>query len=134
MTLRFSMPWAPSVNTYWTHAVLGGKFKKARATVFLSEAGKRYRTQAILAIREQRIVARPPDKRTRDLDNLLKGSLDALRHAGVIADDGDIDSLQVERGPVVHRGELQVEIRELGVFNEQRGLDLPMPQMAADPF
>jgi Holliday junction resolvase RusA-like endonuclease len=29
----------------------------------------------------------PPDKRHRDLDNLLKASLDALAGAGVIAND-----------------------------------------------
>lgn len=152
MTLRFSLPWPPSVNTYWTHAVLGGKFKKARATVFLSEAGKRYRSQAILTCREQRvptnavrgrlavsIVARPPDARTRDLDNLLKGSLDALKAASVIADDGDIDTLHVERGLPIREGRLELTITELGVFNEQAGLALeqpmgPGPQSTGAPF
>jgi Holliday junction resolvase RusA-like endonuclease len=79
------------VNTYWRHTVRGGKFKKAKAMVFLSEQGERYRTHAILSMNVQRvprhalkgrlavhITAYPPDRRARDLDNLPKGVLDAL--------------------------------------------------------
>lgn len=146
LTLRFTLPWPPSVNTYWRHIVLGGKFKKAQARVLLSEQGRRYQVESFAELNRQRvpkaavrgrlglrITAYPPDRRARDLDNLLKGCLDALHHAGVIADDGDIDDLHVCRGPVQSGGRLELELRELGEFNEQRGLDLPQP-MAARPF
>lgn len=126
MTLRFSLPWPPSVNTYWRHIVLGGKFKKAQARVLLSEQGRRYQVEAFAALARQQvprgavkgrlavsIVAYPPDRRARDLDNLLKSTLDALKHAGTILDDADIDILQVRRGPVRPGGELELDIAEI---------------------
>src|SRR5258706_1074719 len=58
------------------------------------------------------IVARPPNRRARDLDNLLKGVLDALQHAAVITDDSDIDDLRIRRGLVFRGGELDVRIDE----------------------
>jgi crossover junction endodeoxyribonuclease RusA len=39
-----------------------------------------------------------PDRRRRDLDNVLKSTLDSLTHAGVWDDDSQIDQLSVERG------------------------------------
>lgn len=126
---------------------MGGKWKKACARVLLSNAGRKYRSDAVVALKAARVptgavkgrlaisvIANPPDRRVRDLDNLLKGSFDALVHAGIVEDDGDFDEIVVRRGPVVRGGELRVEIRELGEFNEQRGFDLPEPQAAANPF
>jgi len=151
MTLRFSLPWPPSVNHYWQTGLIGGKRVKMRASVFLSGAGKKYRSSAILSLRSQNvpkdalkgrlaahIVANPPDARVRDLDNIVKGCLDAMKHAGVIHDDGDIDDLHIVRGLPLRDGRLQVELRELGRYYDQA--DLPLlapatPQFAAgDPF
>jgi crossover junction endodeoxyribonuclease RusA len=46
------------------------------------------------------IEAHVPDKRKRDLDNLFKAVLDSLTHAGVWADDSQIDALRIVRKPV----------------------------------
>jgi crossover junction endodeoxyribonuclease RusA len=43
------------------------------------------------------ILAYPPDRRKRDLDNVLKSLLDALMHAGVYSDDSQIDKLTISR-------------------------------------
>lgn len=149
MTLRFELPWPPSVNHYWQHIVLGGKFKKARVMVFLSDAGKKYRIAALQEIAAQhvprdavqgrlgvRIVAYPPDRRgKRDLDNLWKGVLDSLVHARVIADDGDFDDEHIVRGQIRAGGRLSIELRELGtVVCVQPTLDLRPPASAAPPF
>ena len=56
------------------------------------------------------ILASPPDLRARDLDNLPKGVLDSLTHAGVIRDDSDIDDLRIRRGPKIAGGMLDVAI------------------------
>lgn len=44
------------------------------------------------------IIAYPPDKRRRDLDNLLKAPQDSLQHAGVFHDDSQIADLRIRRG------------------------------------
>lgn len=46
------------------------------------------------------LVAYPPDRRARDLDNILKAALDALQHAQAFDDDSQIDRLIVDRGEV----------------------------------
>jgi crossover junction endodeoxyribonuclease RusA len=147
MTLRFELPWPPSVNTYWRHIVLGGKFKKAQARVLLSEQGRRYQVDALAAIAQQRVpkhalkgrlavraVAHPPDARARDLDNCWKGLLDALKHAGVIIDDGDIDDLHIVRAAKRPGGVMLLEVRELGEYHEQQGFTLEVPRTAPPPF
>lgn len=56
------------------------------------------------------IIAYPPDKRKRDLDNLVKATQDALQHAGCYENDCDIDGLRVERGDVIKGGRIKVII------------------------
>ena len=41
------------------------------------------------------IEAFPPDRRKRDLDNVLKSLLDSLTHAGVWEDDSQIQDLRI---------------------------------------
>jgi crossover junction endodeoxyribonuclease RusA len=143
MTLRFELPWPPSVNTYWRHAVVGGKWKKARAMVFLSKQAKDYRVEVLAEIAAAKVprgavrgrlgihvVAHPPSTGDHDLDNLWKGMLDALKHAGVIRDDADFDDEHIVRGAPVKGGRLRITLTELGEFNEQAALGLAF---AAEP-
>lgn len=141
MTMSFTLPWAPSTNTYWRHIILGGKHKKARAHTLLSEGGREYRVKVMAAVREQQvplnalkgrlsayITAYPPDRRRRDIDNLLKSCLDSLVHAQVIADDGDIDDLHIVRGLCVAGGRLDLKLSEVpGVVYSQTTLELALP-------
>ncbi|EFX26484.1 putative holliday junction resolvase, partial [Escherichia coli O55:H7 str. USDA 5905] len=57
-----------------------------------------------------KIIAEPPDKRRRDLDNILKAPLDALTHAGVLMDDEQFDEINIVRGQPVSGGRLGVKI------------------------
>ena len=75
----------------------------------LSQEGRAYRqavagvvvaSRAALQLRQRLVVvieARMPDRRKRDIDNLPKAVLDALTHAGVWADDEQIDDLRIWR-------------------------------------
>lgn len=44
------------------------------------------------------IIVHAPDKRKRDMDNILKVSLDAMEKANYYTDDSQIDCLRVMRG------------------------------------
>lgn len=118
-TIDLVLPYPPSVNGYWRHTMIQGKPR-----VLISAEGRKYRTQVHHAILmhtpSQRkapsgrlavnITAHAPDRRARDLDNINKGLLDALVHAGVMADDSLIDRLTVERGSIVKGGCVRVQI------------------------
>ena len=108
------LPWPPTINTYWRH--VGAK-------VLISEKGRAYRQAVCWQAQHENwhvwgdkrlavtIDAYMPDKRRRDLDNVLKAALDALTHAGVWCDDSQIDSLTIRRAPTI-AGMLKVQIEE----------------------
>lgn len=55
-----------------------------------------------------------PDKRKRDVDNPMKGFLDACSIAGVWNDDSQVDVLNIRRGEIhPHNGELIATITEI---------------------
>jgi len=100
-----TLPWPPTVNTYWRHKVTG-----RLATVYISAEGKAYRKAVNYWVMEAAMVQRylkqtgplrveieafPPDRRKRDLDNVLKSLLDSLTHAGVWEDDSQIQDLRI---------------------------------------
>jgi len=85
-TTNITLPYPPSVNTYWRSI--------GRGRVIISSRGRLYRQSVIqdvseldLPILEGRlkvtIQAWMPDKRRRDVDNITKALLDALAHAMV---------------------------------------------------
>jgi len=95
------LPWPPSMNHYW---------RRVGPRTLISREGRTFRTSvcALLGAGGPRrppaggrvalaMEAFPPDRRRRDLDNLLKPTLDALQHAGVYEDDSQIDLLVVRR-------------------------------------
>jgi len=113
--LKLTLPWPPSVNTYW---------RTFNGRMIISQKGREYRKAVQDQILLQRmkkhfdctlrvtIEAYRPDKRRRDLDNLLKATLDSLTHAGVIEDDSQIHDLRIHWGPTIG-GMLKVKIEEL---------------------
>ena len=118
------LPFPPSVNTYWRHPTKG----KLAGRHLISEKGREYRAAVQYCIGlsktrvkhmdgrlSVRIVANPPDRRQRDLDNMLKALLDALTHAGVWSDDGAIDSLSITRGEVKPPGYVTITVQQIDV-------------------
>lgn len=117
--LEIQLPWPPSTNRIWRNVVVRG-----RPQTLLSVEGRKFRAQAVqhclvakaagkkLAGRlDVSLVAMAPDRRARDLDNVLKATLDALTHAGVWLDDSQIDQLSVSRGKITKGGCLVVTIK-----------------------
>lgn len=122
-TVLVRLPYPPSVNKHW---------RSHKGRVLISAEGRAYRKQveAVVAGRgvgkcEGRLAvairAVMPDRRGRDLDNVLKATLDALEKAGVFDDDEQIDDLRILRGRVDPPGYLDVRIVELGGQGELFG-------------
>ena len=97
------LPYPPTINTYW---------RRVGSKTLISKAGREFRQRVISLIAYEpfkkftgpiavSIVAYPPDRRRRDLDNLFKSLLDAMEHAGVYEDDSQIARLAIERGEVI---------------------------------
>jgi len=90
--------------------------------VLLSLAGREYRNKVFYAVKKiqshkfgkKRISlmmrAYPPDNRRRDLDNLLKSTIDSLQAAGVYDDDSQIDDLRIVRCETSKPGKLLVSM------------------------
>ena len=112
-----SLPYPPSINHYW---------RRVGPRTLISREGRTFRTNvcALLGGGGPRkppaggrialcMDAFPPDRRRRDLDNLIKATADALQHAGVYEDDSLIDLLLVRRRNTVAGGRLDVQVAAL---------------------
>jgi crossover junction endodeoxyribonuclease RusA len=120
--LSLHLPWPPSINHYW---------RRVGAKTLISREGRRFREEVVAKISQRKaraisgpvrvhILACRPDKRRRDIDNILKSLLDALGHAGVYEDDSQIWKLSVEwtRGfngqlSTVPGGWVEITIKEM---------------------
>lgn len=123
---EISLPWPPSVNSLHRSVVIRGRDGKSHVNVVVSALGKAFfgevRVQKIaqhvrsfsesdrLAVE---IFAFPPDQRVRDLDNILKATLDGLTRAQVWADDKQVDRICIMRRPVTKPGRVNVVITKI---------------------
>ncbi len=101
--LTLTLPYPPTVNTYW---------RMGRGRIHISAKGRAYREDVKGAVMiglvtskeavdfrlgnlSARIDVYPPDRRRRDLDNVLKAIFDSLGggHAGVFEDDNQIKEI-----------------------------------------
>lgn len=113
---RITLPWPPQNNHLFTVA-RGRKIKSSKGrqysalvNQYIIEANQQYQLSGRLKVK---ILAYPPTRARRDLDNLFKAPLDSLTQAGVIADDSLIDDVRMVRCEVVKGGRLEVVITEL---------------------
>ena len=119
-TIVLTLPMPPSVNNYYGHTA-----PKAHTVIkHIKEAGRNYRTavkqyvlennfniQANIPLKVEVVLNFPTNHRT-DLDNRMKGLLDALTHAEVWEDDTLIDDLHIVRGQTGKPGGCIVKIQE----------------------
>ena len=113
--VNLTLPWPPSMNTYW---------RTFQGRMIISAKGRDYRKAVIEQVQIQggethylgklcvEIEAYRPDKRRRDLDNLLKAVLDGCTHAGVWADDSNIVDLRIYWAATIG-GMIKLSVREL---------------------
>jgi crossover junction endodeoxyribonuclease RusA len=115
MAIYLELPYPPSVNHYW------GQSGNRR---FIGKKGVAFRSAVNLAVMEADVVTLegrlavhielyPPDRRKRDLDNVLKSLLDACEHAGCYVNDSQIDEIHITRKTVVKDGSCIIAIVEL---------------------
>lgn len=112
------LPMPPSVNAYYRSVKMG-----KRVAVLISREGREYRRCVVGAVGRRGIAKMtgrlsvqvdvyPPNKGRHDLDNLMKSLLDAMQHAGVYADDSQIDRLDIVRREVEKPGRVVVKVEE----------------------
>lgn len=105
-TLKLTLPYPPSVNTYWGfHGHRRFLTKKAvdfkkEVAHWVSLSGQKFGDARL----EVTIITHAPDRRARDIDNIVKPTLDALVQAGLFDDDSQVDLLTVKRGDVAKGG------------------------------
>lgn len=116
LDVKITLPWPPTINSYWRrhgHVIhissRGREYRKAVSTVVADRHGlcsPLFPSQDRLSVT---CLLFPPDRRKRDIDNVLKSLLDALQHAGVYDDDSQIDRLEIAR-MAERRGQVLVQV------------------------
>jgi crossover junction endodeoxyribonuclease RusA len=113
MHIQLNLPYPPSVNHYWG---INGKQR------FIGKKGKDFRARVMDAVNEAgyqplegrlcvHVALFPPDRRKRDIDNVLKPLLDACEHAGCFSEsDNQIDELHIIRQEVIPEGACTIVI------------------------
>ena len=112
MGMDIILPWPPSANRYWRfwnrHIIISKEaqiYKKTIKQLFYTWPLKNINGRLVV-----NIVAHPPDRRMRDLDNLLKITLDSLEGTGLFENDSQIDKITIERAEIEKGGSLNVFI------------------------
>ena len=108
-----TLPYPPTVNTYWRYTPVGRSCR-----VFLSAKGRDYKKRVagiLYGLKpshgriSMEIEVNPPDRRKRDLDNILKALLDSMQ--GILyMDDEQVDCLTIRRGEVVREGKITISV------------------------
>ena len=99
------LAYPPTTNNLFSTIRVKGKEKRIPSqayTAWKNAAGWELKAQKPTPIKGRfhfSMVVFPPDKRRRDLDNLLKAPLDLLKTHGVIEDDSLAQSVKAEWAP-----------------------------------
>lgn len=104
--ITLTLPYPPSVNKAW---------RTYRGRMLLAKPARDYR-DAVSAVTlcngvlnlsgqlDVAVIACPPDGKLRDIDNVAKSLLDAMRVGKVYRDDSQVRRLRLEWGPVTPGG------------------------------
>jgi crossover junction endodeoxyribonuclease RusA len=112
--IELILPWPPTVNHYW---------KLGRGHLYLGEEGKRYKAIVTGVVHcagvrpftgdvSLEIEAYPPDRRVRDIDNVLKAIFDSCGKAGLYADDSQVKHVEAWMREPFPRGRVIVRVAD----------------------
>ena len=120
-----TLPYPPSINHYYCRTRFGG--------MAIAKKGKEYRKEVAMLIKQKfrnkvltgnvtvAIHLFPPDRRKRDIDNVLKCLLDSIEDSGIIENDNQINVLLVTKKEI-YTGEVFFSISKtnaVGVCDEK---------------
>lgn len=126
MRFEIELPWPLSVNAIWRSVAVGGRAPRN----IKSRAYREWRERAVSVVSgvwraepyagpvsvTLRLYA--PSRRSYDIDNKVKGVLDALQGV-VLEDDDQVDRLLVLRGDVVKGGAAVVTVEAMDADPEE---------------
>ncbi len=102
MTVSVRLPYPPSANRLWRN-VKGKTLKSSVYRTWLAECASLLmiaRAPTTAGPYHLRLYVTRPDKRRRDIDNLLKPCSDALKAGGLVVDDCDAESVYAAWWPL----------------------------------
>ncbi|WP_284081648.1 RusA family crossover junction endodeoxyribonuclease [Acinetobacter nosocomialis] len=103
----------PSVNNYWQVT----KGKKWTLTQKAQDFHNYVRTIVPMLMTDMRLKMDVtfyfPDRKTRDIDNYLKATIDSLAKCQFCIDDEQFDVLHVKRGEIVKGGLIKIKVWEI---------------------
>ena len=112
--MRFIIPYPPSVNRMW---------RTYRGRILLSKEGRAYYDECTLGVASQRggtmrgpvkvrLWVSPPDRRRRDLDNVLKPIMDLGTKAKIWDDDSQLVEIHATKEDPIKGGRVVMEVKE----------------------
>lgn len=120
--IEYKLPYPPSVNHYWIERAVRTKAGYHRVMKTVGPKGTAFRAEVNRIVNEDlklvgnfvrvHIDAYPPDRRKRDIDNILKATLDALEHAGAYDNDSQIKYLSATKHDPIKGGAMTVTLSE----------------------
>ncbi len=114
---QIALPYPPSVNRYWRH-YRGRVVRSKAADEFRNECIARLWTAGVpdqpfrLPCRLE-VALHPPDRKRRDIDNVLKATLDVLQLSRLVLDDHEITELEIRRRGRCDGGALLIRLIQL---------------------
>lgn len=114
MSVSYRLPFPLSVNNLFRTLPNGLRVKTGKYKAWMKVASDAVKSQGVVSIGgpvSVTVLVVRPDRRKRDLDNLLKAVLDTLVLLGVIEDDSVIERILIEWHSD-NLGGCLVEIRE----------------------
>jgi len=114
--IKFDLPYPPSINNYYNRTLNG---------VFLKKKVKNYIDSTVLLLKNKiagsfgnkrvrvELHVRQPDNRRRDIDNILKCTLDIIQKLKVYEDDSQIVALLVMKKKMRDDSKIEVIVGDL---------------------